>query len=87
MSGDTQPSHYHAVYRACIKEAALAGGELMQATLRGRALDRVPFYDRRKVVALLDDLPRRPPAALAALDPVLMQILSSCVLASRFGIS
>jgi asparagine synthase (glutamine-hydrolysing) len=61
--------------------------ELMQSTLRGRALDRVPFYDRRKVVQLLDDLPQRPPAALSAIDPVLMQILSSCVLASRFGMS
>jgi asparagine synthase (glutamine-hydrolysing) len=61
--------------------------ELVQATLRGRALDRVPFYDRRKVVQLLDDLPRRPPATLSAIDPVLMQILSSCVLASRFGMS
>jgi hypothetical protein len=41
MSGDTQPSHYHAVYRACIKEAALAGGELMQATL-ARAVTELP---------------------------------------------
>jgi asparagine synthase (glutamine-hydrolysing) len=61
--------------------------ELMQATLRGRALDRVPFYDRGKVLALLDDLPRRPASALAAIDPVLMQILSSCVMAARFGMS
>jgi asparagine synthase (glutamine-hydrolysing) len=61
--------------------------ELMQATLRGRALDRVPFYDRAKVIALLDDLPRRSLAAQSAIDPVLMQILSACVLAARFGIS
>jgi asparagine synthase (glutamine-hydrolysing) len=61
--------------------------ELMQATLRGRALDRVPFFDRKKVIALLDDLPGRPPAGLSAIDPVLMQILSSCVMAARFGMS
>jgi len=60
--------------------------ELMQATLRGSALERVPFYDRRKVSALLDSLPGRSPAAQAALDPVLMQILGACVMASRFGL-
>lgn len=41
MSGDTQAPQYHATYRACIKEAALAGGELMQATL-ARALAQLP---------------------------------------------
>jgi asparagine synthase (glutamine-hydrolysing) len=61
--------------------------ELMQATLRGRALDRVPFYDRRKVVALLDQLPGQPLEARAAIEPVLMQILSACVMAGKFGIS
>jgi asparagine synthase (glutamine-hydrolysing) len=61
--------------------------ELMQTTLRGHSLQRVPFYDRHKVIKLLDSLPQRTPAARAALDFVLMQIMSACVLASRFGLS
>jgi asparagine synthase (glutamine-hydrolysing) len=61
--------------------------ELMQTTLRGTALDRVPFYDRRQVVSLLDSLPGRPPAAQAALDPTLMVMLSLAVLAERFSMA
>jgi asparagine synthase (glutamine-hydrolysing) len=61
--------------------------ELMQATLRGPGLQRVPFYDRRKVIALLDSVPGRSAAAQAAIDPVLMQLLSTCVMAERFGLS
>jgi asparagine synthase (glutamine-hydrolysing) len=61
--------------------------ELMQATLRGRAVERVPFYDRRKLIRLLDSLPERSPAAQAAVDPVLMQMLSACIMADRFGLS
>src|SRR6185436_743949 len=32
--------------------------ELLQTTLRGPAMDALPFYDRGKVVGLLDSLPR-----------------------------
>jgi asparagine synthase (glutamine-hydrolysing) len=60
--------------------------ELMQDTLRGRALDRVPFYQRGKVIELLDGLPGRPPATLPAVDALLMQMLSTCVMATRFGL-
>lgn len=70
---------------AAVKHGAL--NELMQSTLRGRALERVPFFDRRRVAELLDSLPERSPAARVALDPVLMQILSACILAERFGLS
>jgi len=41
MAGETAQPQYHALYRACIKDAALAGGELMQATL-ARALRQLP---------------------------------------------
>jgi asparagine synthase (glutamine-hydrolysing) len=68
--------------------AALAPGErlheLMQETLRGLALASLPFYDRAKVVALLDDLPALGDAARTALDPVLMTILSACCLHQRY---
>jgi len=70
--------------------AAIPGSalhELMQDTLRGNGLDRIPFYDRGRVIAVLDSLPSHPPASLGAIDPMLMQILSTCVMAAQFGMS
>jgi asparagine synthase (glutamine-hydrolysing) len=68
--------------------AALAPGarlyELVQDTLRGPVLDALPFYDRARVVALLDDLPGLGDAARTALDPVLMLLLSACCLHQRY---
>jgi asparagine synthase (glutamine-hydrolysing) len=68
--------------------AALAPGErlyeLVQETLRGPVMAALPFYDRAKVVALLDDLPALGGAARTALDPVLMVLLSACCLHQRY---
>ena len=68
--------------------AALAPGarlyELVQDTLRGPILDALPFYDRARVVALLDDLPALGDAARTALDPVLTVLLSACCLHRRY---
>jgi len=61
--------------------------EMLQETLRGPALERVPFYDPVAVTELLDRLPGLPAAERAPLDVLLMAILSTCVLAERFGIS
>jgi asparagine synthase (glutamine-hydrolysing) len=61
--------------------------ELLQATLRGRALDRVPFFDRGRVLAVLDGWADCAPAARPAVDATLMQVLTACVLAERFGLS
>ena len=58
--------------------------ELMQETLRGPALASLPFYDRTKVVALLDGLPALGEAARTASEPVLMVLLSTCALQERF---
>ena len=64
--------------------AALSPGErlyeLMQETLRGPALASLPFYDRSRVIALLDGLPTLSDDARTALDPVLMILLSACEL-------
>ena len=60
--------------------------ELMQDTLRGPELGRLPFYDRRAVVRLLDDLPKMSEADRTALDPALMTIFSACVMQERFGL-
>jgi asparagine synthase (glutamine-hydrolysing) len=68
--------------------AALAPGErlyeLVQETLRGPALACLPFFDRAKVVALLDGLPALGADARTALDPVLMILLSACCLHQRY---
>ncbi len=68
--------------------AALTPGErlyeLVQDTLRGPALACLPFYDRAKVIALLDGLPALADAARTAFDPVLMVLLSACCLHERY---
>src|SRR5262249_45751979 len=68
--------------------AALAPGErlyeLVQDTLRGPTLASLPFYDRAKVVALLDGLPAVAEAARTSLDPVLMILLSACCMHQRY---
>jgi asparagine synthase (glutamine-hydrolysing) len=68
--------------------AAIAPGErlyeLMQETLRGPVLASLPFYDRAKVVALLDELPALDIDARAAIDPVLMILTSACFLHQRY---
>ena len=68
--------------------AALTPGErlyeLVQETLRGPALASLPFYDRAKVVALLDGLPALGDDARTAFDPVLMVLLSACCLHQRY---
>jgi asparagine synthase (glutamine-hydrolysing) len=59
---------------------------LVNDTLRGPVLASIPFFDRKKVVALLDSLHTMDEAAQVANDQVLMILLSACVLQERFGI-
>jgi asparagine synthase (glutamine-hydrolysing) len=59
---------------------------MMQDTLRGSALSSLPFFDRARVVALLDALPSMDDAARTAYDPVLMTVLSACVLQQHYGL-
>lgn len=58
--------------------------ELIQDTLRGPALAAVPFYDRRAVCGLLDAIPGFDEATRLAFDPVLMILLSACVLQESY---
>jgi asparagine synthase (glutamine-hydrolysing) len=68
--------------------AALAPGErlydLVQDALRGPVLASLVFYDRAKVIALLDDVHTLGDDARTALDPVLMILLSACCLHQRY---
>jgi asparagine synthase (glutamine-hydrolysing) len=57
--------------------------QMLQDTLRGSVLRSVPFYDQKKVVALLDRLPTMTESDLIGWDPVLMGILSACVIQQR----
>lgn len=58
--------------------------ELVQETLRGPALASLPFYDRTKVITLLDSLPVLTSDARTALEPVLMVLLSACALQQSY---
>ncbi|MBI3448927.1 MAG: asparagine synthase (glutamine-hydrolyzing) [Acidobacteria bacterium] len=57
---------------------------LMQDMLRGKVLASIPFFDRTKVVALLDDLEAMDEGSRVAVDQVLMILMSACVLHERF---
>jgi asparagine synthase (glutamine-hydrolysing) len=58
----------------------------VQDMLRGETLRSMPFFDQKKVVALLDRLPDMDVGARTANDQILMYIVSLCVLQERFGL-
>jgi asparagine synthase (glutamine-hydrolysing) len=60
--------------------------QMMQDTLRGPVLASLPFYDQKKVIALLDQLPAMSDSDRVGWDPVLMSVLSACVIQDRFGL-
>jgi len=60
--------------------------ELIEDTLRSRTLASLPFFDRRAVARILDELPGLDEPARAALDPVVLTIASLCVLQERYGL-
>ena len=55
--------------------------QMMQDILRGPILTSLPFYDRNKIVALLDQLPAMSDSDRVGWDPTLMSVLSE-----RFGL-
>jgi asparagine synthase (glutamine-hydrolysing) len=59
----------------------------MQDTLRGGVLASIPFFDRRKVLGLLDSLDTMDDSARAVNDQVLMTAVSMCVLQERFQLA
>jgi hypothetical protein len=56
----------------------------VQDTLRGPVLASIPFFDRKKVVGLLDGLHAMDDGARVANDQLLMTMVSACVLHERF---
>jgi asparagine synthase (glutamine-hydrolysing) len=70
--------------------AAALGGpldDLVQATLRGPALRNAPFYDAKRVIAVLDALPSMPASDRAPLDVGLMVMTSVCLLGQLFHLT
>ncbi len=61
--------------------------QIMQDTLRGSIMDSLPFFDRRKIVALLDRLPTLDDGARTVIDQVLMLMLSACALQDRYKLA
>jgi asparagine synthase (glutamine-hydrolysing) len=59
----------------------------VQDTLRGPVLASIPFFDRKKVVGLLDSLHMMDDGARVAIDQVLMTMVSVCVLHERLQLA
>jgi asparagine synthase (glutamine-hydrolysing) len=60
--------------------------QMMQDTLRDPILGLLPFYDHKKIVALLDQLALISDSDRLGWDPVLMSVLSACVIQEQFGL-
>jgi asparagine synthase (glutamine-hydrolysing) len=60
---------------------------LVHDMLRGPVLASIPFFDQKKVRYLLDRLPEMDEASQVAIDPVLMTLMSACVLQEGFHLS
>jgi len=58
--------------------------QMVQDTLRCSSLASVPFYDQKKVVAVLDRIPAMSDSDRIAWDPALIWVLSACVLQEKF---
>jgi hypothetical protein len=57
---------------------------MMQDTLRGPALDTIPFLRKKGVIEILDRIPTLDDGAKTGLEVPLISLLSACVLAERF---
>lgn len=57
--------------------------QLIQDTLRGPILESLPFFDRSRVAALLDQLPAMDDGRRTAYDMPLMVLLSACAIHER----
>jgi asparagine synthase (glutamine-hydrolysing) len=62
-------------------------GAFVQETLRGPSMASLPYFDQKRVVALLDGLEQMDEGARVANDQVLMILTSACVLQQRFGLA
>lgn len=59
----------------------------VQDMLRGSVMKALPFFDQKKVVALLDQLPGMDVGARTANDQILMLLVSMCALQDRYRLA
>lgn len=57
---------------------------VLQDVLRSKNFQSVPYFDQKKVIALLDSLPEMKPEDRSAVDPVLMTAMSAAALHERY---
>jgi asparagine synthase (glutamine-hydrolysing) len=62
-------------------------GAMVQDTLRGPVLATMPFFDRRKVVGLLDRVATMDEGSRVVVDQVLMLLVSACILDEGFRLA
>lgn len=58
--------------------------QLVQDTLRGPLLKDLPFFDNKKIIKYLDDLPKLNPSMAISAEALLMEVLSLCMLQQHF---
>jgi asparagine synthase (glutamine-hydrolysing) len=69
--------------------SSFSGDKLMgfiRDNVHSSSFSALPFYDRKKVTAMLDSLPTLPELERTAMEPVLMMVLTSHLLQQRFGL-
>jgi asparagine synthase (glutamine-hydrolysing) len=59
----------------------------VQDTLRGRQLAAIPFFDQKKIIAMLDRIDEMDDGGRIANDATLMFVTSACVLHERFRLA
>lgn len=60
--------------------------EFVQETLRSEAMASLPFFDQEAAIDMLDRAPRLEPEARTMLDPLLMLMVSLCLLQEQFAL-
>jgi len=57
----------------------------VQDTLRGSVMGSIPYFDQKRIVAMLDRLSEMDAGARTAYDQILMPLVSMCVIHRGFG--
>lgn len=71
---------------AFLAEKDNAMAQLIQDTLRGSYLQKIPFLDRNKIVSILDKYPSFSYDEKNQYEPLIMSLTSACMLQKRFGV-
>jgi len=61
--------------------------QLVQDTLRSSLLTNIPFFDPKKVLQYLDNLPKLETKEKITAEALLMEVLSLCMLQKNFGLT